>query len=55
MKMMLEVFMGDASLAFERLPIITHGQILRNILYSGVWAKYNQVREKRGEKKNESL
>lgn len=54
-KMMLEIFMGDAALSYEKLPIITYSNILRNILYSGVWAKYNQVREKRGEKKNESL
>lgn len=47
--------MGDAALSYEKLPIITYSDILRNILYSGVWAKYNQVREKRGEKKNESL
>lgn len=54
-KIMLEVFMGDAALAFETLPIIMHDKILRNILYSGVWSKYNQIRDKRGEKKNESL
>lgn len=48
--------MAEASRAFERLPIIEHAEILRNILYSGVWCKYMAVKtaalEK--EKKTES-
>jgi hypothetical protein len=32
---------------FEKLPIIDYAEILRNILYSGVWCRYLAVREKR--------
>lgn len=32
---------------FEKLPIILDVEILRNILYSGIWTRYEQVREKR--------
>ncbi len=30
---------------FERLPVVEHAGILRNILYSGVWTKFYQVRK----------
>ncbi|MDO4320901.1 MAG: DUF5685 family protein [Lachnospiraceae bacterium] len=32
--------MTAASRAFERLPILENAEIIRNILYSGVWCKY---------------
>ncbi len=32
---------------FEKLPILEHVEILRNIIYSGVWTKYEEIREKR--------
>lgn len=51
----LNLMMAECSLAFERLPIIKYGDILRNILYSGVWIRFAQVRKTRkegaGEKK----
>ena len=34
-------------MAFERLPIIENAAIIRNILYGGVWNKYELVRQKR--------
>ena len=33
--------------AFEVLPCVEHLSILRNILYSGVWTRYNDVRAQR--------
>ena len=33
--------------AFERLPIVKDVDILRNVLYSGIWVRYNQVRKSR--------
>ncbi|MGX8680661.1 MAG: DUF5685 family protein [bacterium] len=42
----LEMFMSEATLSFETLPIIRNREILRNILYSGVWARYNGIRYK---------
>lgn len=32
--------MAEASRSFERLPILENAEIIRNILYSGVWCKY---------------
>lgn len=43
----LTMMMAECSKAFERLPIIENTQILRNILYSGVWCRYEIVRSKR--------
>lgn len=37
--------MTEAARAFERLPVLENAEILRNILYSGVWCKYMAVRE----------
>jgi hypothetical protein len=34
---------------FEWLPILEHGEILRNIIYAGIWTKYTAVKEKRNE------
>lgn len=32
--------MAEAARAFERLPIVSYAEIIRNVLYSGVWCKY---------------
>ncbi len=45
----LEMMMASATRAFERLPILEHTGVLRNILYAGVWEKYEMIRRKRGE------
>ncbi|MCR4922861.1 MAG: DUF5685 family protein [Lachnospiraceae bacterium] len=37
---MLEMMMGECCKSFERLPIIKNVNILRNILYSGVWSRF---------------
>ena len=47
----LLMMMAECSKAFERLPIVENTQILRNILYSGVWSKYDMVKQKRKEQK----
>lgn len=39
--------------SFECLPIIENVEILRNILYSGVWIRFEAVREKRMTKKDD--
>lgn len=38
--------LGDASAAFEHLPLVQDINILRNIMYSGLWIKYNQTMER---------
>lgn len=46
----LELVLGDASAAFEKLPLIQDEDILRNILYSGVWLGYNEYLHKKDKK-----
>lgn len=37
--------------AFERLPIIRDVELLRNILYSGIWVRFHQIRSGEDEQK----
>lgn len=46
-KLLLTSMMSECAKSFERLPIIEHADILRNILYSGVWTRYEYLRLKR--------
>ncbi len=50
----LELLLGDASAAFEKLPLIQDEDVLRNILYSGVWQGYNEYLHKK-EKINSTM
>lgn len=47
---LMMLMIGECTDAFERLPIVENVEILRNILYSGVWVKYGQIKAKRLEK-----
>ena len=38
---------ADATEAFERLPVVLDADILRNVLYSGIWSRYVYLRERR--------
>ncbi len=49
-KVFLTMMMAECCSEFERLPVIDYVEILRNILYSGVWYRYDAVRTKREEK-----
>lgn len=44
--------MSCCSRQFEKLPVLKNAEILRNILYSGVWCRYVVIQEKR--KKSEA-
>ena len=48
----LTMMIGDATQEFETLPIVRDADILRNILYSGVWRRYKQIQEKKQEAKS---
>ena len=37
---------AEASRQFEKLPIIEYVDILRNILYSGIWTKYDRIKSR---------
>lgn len=41
---------ADAAQAFEMLPIVRDVDILRNIIYSGIWIKYYEIFRRRNEK-----
>lgn len=43
----LTMMMAECCKAFERLPILNYTDILRNILYSGVWSRYEITARKR--------
>lgn len=45
----LTMMMAESCRAFEMLPIVENVDILRNIMYSGVWTKFEEVCEKRKE------
>ena len=44
----LTMMVADATQAFELLPIVQDADILRNILYSGIWSKYAMLQKRRG-------
>ena len=52
----LLMMMAETCREFEKLPIIKYGDILRNILYSGVWCRFEEVSKKRrGEREKEHV
>lgn len=46
-KTILTMMMSECCKEFEKLPILEDVGILRNILYSGVWGRYEMAHEKR--------
>lgn len=50
----LKMMMAETSRAFELLPILEDAEILRNILYAGVWTRYGQIRCRRKETEQKS-
>ena len=46
---MLTMMMAETSSAFEQLPCLVDADILRNILYAGVWSKYEKILKERTE------
>lgn len=53
-KSVLTMMMAECAGEFERLPILLDAEILRNILYSGIWTKYDiLVKNKKKKQENE--
>ena len=48
-RQILLMMMAETCREFEKLPIIKYADILRNILYSGVWCRYEFVAKQRRE------
>lgn len=44
---MLVMMLSETCREFEKLPVIRYGDILRNILYSGVWCRFTAIGQKR--------
>lgn len=49
----LTMMAAECSREFEKLPIIEYTPILRNILYSGIWGRYEKAQKERKESKGE--
>lgn len=47
----LTMMMADCADAFEQLPVVRDADLIRNILYSGVWAKYGYIQNKKAKSK----
>lgn len=50
MRSTLKMVLGEASEAFEFLPLVQDIHLLKNILYSGIWIKYNRGTRKKRDK-----
>lgn len=51
---MLTMLIGEAAIAFETLPLVQDVEIMRNILYSGVWTRFVLLQEKRRQKERKN-
>lgn len=51
MRDIFELLLARCARSFERLPCVEDADLLRNILYSGVWLKYNCKQAKEAQKK----
>ena len=48
----LEMMISRSSFYFEKLPLIENVELLRNIIYSGIWTKFELIKKKRMEEKS---
>lgn len=46
-KALFTLHLGECALEFEKLPLVEDADILRNILYSGVWTRYEAQKQKK--------
>lgn len=54
-RQMLYMMIAESSAAFEKLPCLQDADILRNILYAGVWNRYHKLQAERQEKKEKAM
>lgn len=55
LRYMLRMLIGECAERFERLPLVKDADIMRNVLYSGVWLRYNAELEERRRKRGEAV
>ena len=51
----LNMMAASAAEYFERLPLVENVEILRNILYAGIWGKFERIKAKRKKEKEEGV
>jgi len=49
----LNMMAAGAAECFERLPLVENLEILRNILYAGIWGKFEKIKAKREKEEKE--
>lgn len=47
MQALFTLHLGECALEFEKLPLVEDADILRNIIYSGVWTRYEAQKQKK--------
>ncbi|NCB73417.1 MAG: hypothetical protein EOM51_01540 [Clostridia bacterium] len=52
-KDILTMLIGNCTMSFEKLPLVEDVSIMRNILYSGVWTRYELEKAKTSRRKGE--
>lgn len=52
-KDILTMLIGNCTMDFEKLPLVEDVSIMRNILYSGVWSRYELAQAKKSKQKGE--
>lgn len=53
-KQLLTMISAECAKEFEKLPLVEHVEILRNIIYSGMWTQYELKLNKNNKKKDSS-
>lgn len=54
-RQILIMMLAESCREFEKLPIIKYADILRNILYSGVWCRFEEVSKNGGKNGRENM
>ena len=49
-RILLVSMMSECAKAFERLPVLLYADIIRNILYSGIWTRFQLVQARKNKK-----
>lgn len=49
-KGILTMYAAEAAKAFERLPVVDNIDILRNIIYAGIWSRFNRIMKDKNER-----
>ena len=49
-KKILVLHIAECAREFEKLPIVNDANLLKNVLYSGVWTKYAYLQKRKEEK-----